>query len=102
MNGLRRYTAEEHGLACVEDALLGGCKHIVMENLEALYFRGFKYSDENRYYYEPTTGVKITEKSLRYKGVYKEVDYMMENIKEKRYKRAILGETGGREENHGL
>ncbi len=78
---LRRYSTEEYGLAALQDALRGDGKHRLynlIENLEALHYRGFKYDPKNDTYVEPKMGVAITANSLWYKGAYKEVDYLLE------------------------
>ena len=78
---LRRYSKEEYAVAMFADCVAGDPKrkrYNRMENLEALYFRGFKHDEQNMTYTEPKTGVSITESSLWYKGAYKEVDAIME------------------------
>jgi hypothetical protein len=82
-SNLRRYSKEEYAVAMFLDCVAGDPKrkrYNRMENLEALYFRGFKHDEQNMIYIEPKSGVSITESSLWHKGAYKEVDAIMREV----------------------
>jgi hypothetical protein len=77
---LRRYTTEEYLLADLKAGF--GIKHgktrVEMTNLEALYYRGFKYDMFNDIYFHPIHKIKVSPNLIReHKNLWQDIDVLI-------------------------
>lgn len=85
--GLRRYTTEEYGGMSEfwasfnkGDIEAFSRRRNEIENLEALYFMGFRYDYITRRYYHPYLGITLHKLDLGLPCLWNKIDKLMEEI----------------------